>query len=107
MYADDSQLEISFRVEDSADSIKRIERCVADIDLWMVKNKLKLNGDKTEVLITGRHNIRSKAVIPPLSIGGDVTHPSSCVRDLGVMLDSGLTMSAQVSSICKAASFQL
>jgi hypothetical protein len=32
-------------------ALVQIEMCVKEIDLWMVKNKLKLNGDKTELLL--------------------------------------------------------
>ena len=31
----------------------RLESCLTDIHLWMSANKLKLNSDKTEVLVVG------------------------------------------------------
>ena len=32
----------------------KIEACVTDIDPWMIINKLKMNGDKTEILVFRR-----------------------------------------------------
>ena len=29
----------------------KIEACVTDIDPWMIMNKLKMNGEKTEILV--------------------------------------------------------
>jgi hypothetical protein len=52
-YADDSQLYLAFEstTEGKLGAVVQIEMCVKEIDLWMVKNKLKLNGDKTELLV--------------------------------------------------------
>ena len=52
-YADDSQLYTSFACNDTSDPVaakQRLESCVADINLWMTTNKLKLNNDKSEFL---------------------------------------------------------
>ena len=49
-YADDSQLYISFKTccTNDADRGKTsMEACVRDIDLWMVRNRLKLSQGKT------------------------------------------------------------
>ena len=48
-YADDSQLYTSFACNDTSDLVaakQRLEPCIADINLWMTTNKLKLNNDK-------------------------------------------------------------
>ena len=54
MYADDTQLYLSFDLNNSCDEIaarSRIESCINDIKIWMTVNKLKSNDDKTELLI--------------------------------------------------------
>ena len=54
LYADDTQLYISFNNDCCADLDEaklRVERCVEEIDLWMCKNLLKLNQDKTELVV--------------------------------------------------------
>ena len=61
-YADDSQLYISFKPTEAlcvSEALHRIEGCLADIVSWMHSNMLKLNEDKTEVILfTSKHNTR-------------------------------------------------
>ena len=58
-YADDTQLYLSFDVsKDLSECVKKMEECVAEIREWMRKNMLKLNDDKTDVLITSSPYMR-------------------------------------------------
>ena len=53
-YADDSQLYLSFKASSSENMVSsksKIEACVTDINSWMIINKLKMNSDKTEILV--------------------------------------------------------
>ena len=53
-YAGDTQLYLSFNSlsgGDQAYTVAQVESCVRDIDRWMSCNKLKLNRDKTELLV--------------------------------------------------------
>ena len=59
-YADDTQLYITFRTS-SCDA--KLVNCVRDMDAWMLSNKLKLNEDKSEVLVISS----SYRPRPPLS----------------------------------------
>ena len=50
LYADDTQIYLSFKPSISNskfDSIARIENCINEINIWMTQNLLKLNSDKT------------------------------------------------------------
>ena len=60
MYADDTQLYISFSVTDAETFMQRLEACIRDIDIWMVKNRLKKNREKTKVLYTYKAGFSSK-----------------------------------------------
>ena len=54
LYADDSQIYVAFRPKDAASGstiIQHIENCVTEIKRWMTSHFLKLNEDKTEVLV--------------------------------------------------------
>ncbi|KXJ16812.1 hypothetical protein AC249_AIPGENE22813 [Exaiptasia diaphana] len=63
----------------------KVEACVKDIDLWMIKNKLKLNGDKTElVVLSAAHRPFSSEV--SLNILGFDILSSSSARNIGVKL---------------------
>ena len=53
-YADDTQLYLNFRPGVDINNVcSRLEECISDIKLWMLSNKLKLNDEKTEVLLLG------------------------------------------------------
>ena len=61
LYADDTQLYLSFKPSkpnSKLDCITRIENCINEINVWMTKNLLKLNSDKTEFILFGtRHQL--------------------------------------------------
>jgi len=89
-YADDTQLYIVFNPRDSvskSDAIAKMEACASDIKLWMTNNFLKLNEDKTELII-----ITSKQMVYDafnINIGNNViAPPSPPPRNLGVYVDS-------------------
>ena len=50
----DTQLYITFKTDSADDAClakSRVEHCVEEIDRWMISNKLKLNDDKTELIV--------------------------------------------------------
>ena len=54
LYADDTHLYMAFKPSDmtsKCDALSRIEACMAEIQIWTNANFLKLNDDKTELLI--------------------------------------------------------
>jgi hypothetical protein len=50
-YADDTQLYISFDIDEVGEAVEKIEEAVAIISDWMCNNFLCLNEDKTEFLL--------------------------------------------------------
>ena len=60
LYADDSQLYVSFASGDSAAALKGLLSCLASVQSWISTKKLKLNPDKTEFLLIGNERQRSK-----------------------------------------------
>ncbi len=106
VYADDHQLYLVFQPidQDIADvAVNKIERCMVEVKQWMVKIMLKLNDDKTEFIVIGTRQQRSKIDIPHININGTDIAPISTVRNLGVMFDSEMSMKAHVSSINRSA----
>ena len=51
IYADDTQLYISFKCKDPLESVTKLSMCISDIRVWMIKNKLKINDSKTKFII--------------------------------------------------------
>ena len=77
MYADDTQLYLSFRSNDheSVEVAKSsIEQCVVAIKKWMASNFLKLNDDKTELLVVHPKHIETPS-LRSLAVGDEVINP--------------------------------
>ena len=111
LYADDIQLYISFDPS-SASSISHalltLTKCINDIESWMTANLLKLNNDKTEFFIAvspyQKHLMPSSVT---LQIGNVVIEPSESIRNLGIVFDTSMSMSKQVSSLSRSINFHL
>ena len=84
----------------------KIEACVRHNDLWMLHNKLKLNKDKTELLILSS-SFRPKPNIDSLEVAGEMVNCSPKARNIGVLFDTSLSMIPHVDSICKTTFFHL
>ena len=103
MYADDTQLYMSFYPSEWAVVKAKMETCIGEIRDWLRKNHLKLNDKKTEVMIACKNNLRSKIADEVfISIGDAKILPKMCVKNLGGFLDSEMTMQQQVSNVCKS-----
>jgi hypothetical protein len=110
-YADDTQIYVSV-CPTSANgvqlAISNLEKCVAEIQEWMDTNFLKLNAEKTEIIVFGFRAQLSKFHLESVNIAGvEVSAQSNAVRNLGVVFDSGMTMNNQISNISRSANFQL
>ena len=64
----------------------KLEACVRHIDSWMVLNTLKLNRDKTQLLLISSRSRQSLALIH-LQVGEEKICPSESVPNLGVHFD--------------------
>ena len=73
----------------------------------MSQNFLLLNADKTEMLVVGPPNQRG--LFEDISLTFDTCHvsQSSTIKNLGVTLDSSLSLSAHIKNVTKIAFFHL
>ena len=102
-YADYSQLYLSFKPNNEvneSESIKSMELCIRAIRTWMKMDKLKLNDDKTEFMITGNRQQLEKISVAELSVGDISVAAASTARNLGVLLDRNLKFDAQITKTC-------
>ena len=87
LYADDSQLYISFSSGNSAAALNGLQSCLASVQSWMSKKKLKLNPGKTEFLLNGNERQQSKYLsMFPIELLGVKTYPAESARNLGTDL---------------------
>ena len=108
VYADDTQLYVEFQRGDSSSAVDRLRRCVIDVKAWLASCCLLLNEKKTEAILFAAQDNRIPQP-PPLCIDvcGCSIIASTNIRDLGVQLDSTMSMAAHVSRTCRTAYAQL
>jgi hypothetical protein len=107
-YADDTQL-IDSAVPTYTNTLtQNMENCIASVKEWMDSNKLKLNGDKTELMVSGTKHFLSTLEQPlSLSIDNTLIQPSPHVKNLGVFLDPTLSLKEHISFKCKTANYHI
>ena len=108
LYADDTQLYVSFSADDSSASLLQLQECLCSVQRWMFLNKLKLNPDKTDFLLLGHERQRRKfANLFPVSILGVDRFPSNSAKNLGVIFDHGVTFRPHISRICSSCHYYI
>ena len=107
MYADDSQLYVSFAPNNYELVMKKVQQCVEHIQVWMTQNLLKLNADKTEIMILNNKWDKTTTPETVAVVHGEDTGVSSSAKNLGVIFDSELTMSNHVSKVVQACNLHL
>ena len=110
LYADDTQLYLSFDLKNHVSEMEarhKLECCIAEIQQWMTVNKLKLNGEKTEITLFSSSFHRGEIFSDNIQVSGVGIFPASSARSLGVIFDNHLTLDAHVRKVCSTAYFHL
>ena len=103
LYADDSQLYVSFASGDSAATLNGLQSCLTSVQSWMSTKKLKLNPYKTEFLLIGNERQQSKYLsIFPIELLGVKTNTAKSARNLGVIFDKNFTICSHISVVCSS-----
>ena len=108
LYADDTQLYDDSRVNNIERSVAALEACLQDIVQWSSQRRLKLNPSKTKLIWLDRaHSIEKLQQQPLIRLNSRELSSSPSVRDLGVIIDSGLTLTTHVSILARTCFYQL
>ena len=108
LYADDSQLYVSFSSGDSAAALNGLQSCLASAQSWVSTNKLKLNPDKTEFLLIRNERQRSKCLsMFPIELLGVETYPEKSARNLEVIFDKNFNFRSHISAICSSCIYRI
>ena len=78
--------------------------CIAETKGWTEANKIKLNIPKTDVLIAHDSSIQPEL---PVDVGDVTITPSKAVRNLGIIIDSNLSLEPHVSNLCRRAFYHI
>ena len=100
-YADDTQVLTSGRPRDSGALVENLEQSLSLLSRWFGKNGMKINAQKTQLIILGTSQNLCK--LPPISIKFmDATVLGSpTVRNLGVVFDQNMTFAAHVDDVVR------
>ena len=109
VYADDSQVYMTFKSDDLEDlEIARgtLEQCIVDVNNWMLQNNLKLNQDKSELIVMHAKH-RLKPSLESIQVGESSIVPSDSARNIGVIFDSTFSLDSHIIELCKTAFYHL
>ena len=98
-YADDTQVHVSTGAADIETAVQRLVSCTEKIESWMSSNRLKMNADKTQVIWIGSRQQLAKVDIKEFQLLSANILFSTTVSNLGVHLDSRLTMQDHVAAM--------
>ncbi|XP_060083129.1 uncharacterized protein LOC132562405 [Ylistrum balloti] len=85
--------------------VASLEACLNDISAWMNSNTLKLNQEKTELIVFSHKYQHTKGL--QLKVGAQTFEAVQAVRNLGVHFDSSLNMEKQINSIASSCYHQI
>jgi hypothetical protein len=109
-YADDTQIYLSCKPADLAQSIQRMEACLADLLRWLLNNNLSLNASKSELLLFGTTQQLAK-ITQTLTVR--IEDSAMCIsdtarnRNLGVWLDNTLSFNHHIDIVCRTCYFNI
>ena len=98
-YADDTHLILSFP-QSETQVVAQISACLTDISQWMSAHHLKINLDKNELLLLPGKNSPTHDLT--INFDNSVLTPTQTARNLGVTLDSQLSLTAHITATTRS-----
>ena len=99
-FADGSQLQMSAPDDGISEMLHSMQSCIGDVKAWATANMLKLNDNKTELILFTSKRTKHLRNLPTSITIGNANNPFiQPVTNLGFSLDCHLTMNAHVSNI--------
>ena len=80
LYADDTQIYISFTGDTATESLKMLQSCITGVYAWMAQAKLKLNPSKTKFLIGSKSQRETFINLFPLAVLDNEMNPADSAR---------------------------
>jgi hypothetical protein len=103
-YADYTQVYLSFRpsIPGHMDmTTEKFRACMHFLCNWMLTNKLKLNDNKSELLVLRASQFDN------LLVGDEYIEPSLSARNIGVVFDNTMSMDSQTMAVCKSCFYHI
>ena len=107
-FADDLQLQMSAPPDKISELLHSMQSCISDVKAWATANMLKLNDNKTVLMLVNSKSTKHLDNLPTsITIGNAQIPFKKSVKNLGSTLDCHLTMNAHVSNIAQTCYFEL
>ena len=108
LYADDMQIYSAVDSRNFDSRMEELTECLKSVQEWMDGVKLKLNPEKTEVIIIGDKPVR-ESIGPnfPVPLLQNNISPSAEVKNLGVVFDSDNSFNNHIAKVCLACYYHL
>ena len=106
-YAGDTELQKAAPPSDFSQVSRETTAYVANVKVCMNKSKVKLNDEKTELLVIGDRICHSLVRKDPLTFGSCSVPFQTSAKYLGVHLNKTLSMNEHISSLCHSSYFHL
>src|SRR6218665_3442950 len=100
LYADDTQAYFHCPSTAAMGAARTMHQAMGALADWMSSNRVRLNAQKTKFIWLGSRQQLAKLNLDALSAEFPTTSFSQVVRDLGVLLDSELTLSHHIDQVC-------
>ena len=99
-FSDDNQLYITGSASEISNLVSSTQSCISQLKSWMNVNKLKLNEDKTEMILIS--SPKSNLTLPSsVDFNGCSITISSSVRNHGFTFDQSLSFRQHVANVCR------
>ena len=106
-YADDTQLYVYFDLSNPNVALDRMNLCISDLRIWIIRNNLKINDSKTEFLIITSSLLKQSFNDLNIMVGDSNIVSSNSARNLEVIFDKCIKLDYHISSVCKSTYFHL
>jgi hypothetical protein len=108
LYADDTQLFISFTPQTFTSTIHSLQNTIEAVANWMSSNLLCLNQSKSEFMVFGLPKQTSKINQPSLVMPDNtILLPVDNARNLGIIFDTHLTFSNHISALTSSCFYHI
>jgi hypothetical protein len=107
LYADDTQLYMSFSAADSANSLSLLSSTLDSVHSWFTASGLTVNPAKTEYLLIGTPQQRAKVTSTSIQFQSIALNPTLSARNLGVVFESDHSFKKHISTVCQVSFFHI
>ena len=106
-YADDLQIYGHTDPGSTSTLVLTLSHCVDDLKDWMASNRLRLNPAETELIWLASSRRLHRCSSDALLVSGVWIQPLKKVRNLGVIIDSDLSLASHISQVTSLCYFHI